>query len=277
MAIVELLAQHGEPSLTLADIVRRTGQSRATAHAVISELAAHQWVTRLPDGTYGLGASLVRLAQSISQADHLAHQAGPVLTALADELGFDCFLARRAGDEVTVTAHSTPAGAVTARRGWPTPGATTPLKPPVCREFIAWEQPAAQAAWIAAAPPALRTRLELALQAVRARGAAIERLTDAHATLLSALDSLDPATLPAGVRTQVGELLGQLSTIDFLADELPSEGRVAVMTIGAPVLGEDGRVAASVVSCPDRELSADELARTISATRAAAERLNHPR
>ncbi|MGC5248162.1 helix-turn-helix domain-containing protein [Gordonia sp. DT219] len=270
--VIEALCADEHP-LTLADIVRRTGHSRATAHAVVTELCNREWVMRLPDGTYTTGSRLIGLAAGITRADHLTRRARPTLDALAGELGVDCFVARRVGDEIVIVDHR-PRPDHTGADGTAA-GSALPLRPPVCREFIAWEPAEVRAEWIAQAPVALRTRLGLALDAVRERGASIERMTDDHVAVLTALNSLERTAVPQGVRSQVGELLGHLTAIDYLPAELAAAAgeRVAVVTVGAPVLDASGSVVASVVSCPNRSIAVPELDRIVAATRAAAEQL----
>ena len=82
--IVTVIADDGP--LTLADIVRRTRHSRATAHAVVSELAARGWVNRTGDGHFTVGPALRDLAVSIAHADPVSRFARPVLEDLAAEL-----------------------------------------------------------------------------------------------------------------------------------------------------------------------------------------------
>lgn len=271
--IVEALCRSETP-LSLADIVRRTGHSRATLHAVVTELCAQGWATRLPDGSYTTGTGLVALAWSLSRTDPLTRLARPTLAALSAELGIGCFVARRVGDEVVIIEHL-PDDRVPAGADWPATGATLPLRPPVCREFIAWEPAPIRAEWIARAPATLRTRLGLALDAVRERGASIERMTDDHVAVMAALDSLERAHVPDGVRSQVGELLGQLTAIDYLPHELDDTGpRVSVVTVGAPILDISGSATGSVVACPNRQVSRAELDSIVDATRTAAARLS---
>ncbi|WP_240523992.1 IclR family transcriptional regulator [Gordonia polyisoprenivorans] len=267
--IVEILGTADGP-LSLADIVRRTGHSRATAHAILGELTARGWAMRLPDGNYSTGGRLVGLAVAISRADHLTRRAGPLLDALAEQLGLHCFLARRVGDEITIAVGSAPPGHGPGSAAWLTSDARMPLRPPVCREFLAWAPPAERASWIATAPASLRTRLTLVLDAVRERGASIERMTDDHVALMATLDSLK---VPAGVRVRVDELLEQISTIDYLPDEL-GDDTIAAVTIGAPVFDAGGGVHASVVVCPGGRVDRTELDHLVDAARGCAAELS---
>ena len=69
-----------------------------------------------------------------------------------------------------------------------------------------------------------------------------------------------------------GDLLTELSVVDYLPEELESaaaEG-IPVVTIGAPVFGENRRVVAAMVACPNTTLPLPELRTLAEATRASA-------
>ena len=284
--IVELLAR-SDP-LTLADIVRLTGMSRATAHAVVSEMTGHGWVRRNQGGTYRIGDAFTELAGAVARDDPLSTKAAGVLDRLSEETGFDCFLARRAVDEVVVSEHTSPHIEEAAAgnpvvgdpvvgdggaHGWPRVGQRVALTPPVCREFVAWETSEVRSEWIARAPQSLRTRLALALDAVRDRGASIERMTDDHVSMITAIGQID--TIPDRLRSRVTEILGELTMVDYLPTELPDDpdAHVAVVSVGTPVFDVDAHVIASIVCCPNGIVPAGELRRIIDHSRRAAGRL----
>ena len=140
-ALIDASIRHPERRNTLADIVRDTGLPRATTHAIVVELADLGWVHRGEDGTIAVGPGLVATASRVLGADRLTASARPVLADLANALQMPVFLARRI-DEETVTA---------VEYAWPRAATRVPtlpvgrridLRPPICREFIAWEAPA---------------------------------------------------------------------------------------------------------------------------------------
>ncbi|WP_280221672.1 IclR family transcriptional regulator [Nocardia neocaledoniensis] len=262
--VLELLARHATDRLSLARIVREAGLSRATAHAVLTQLTADGWTVRDDDGCYGIGLRLLAVARRAEAAFPLRRTAAPHLRALAERTGHPVFLAERDGDSIVVTEV---VGEPSA--GWIRAGRRLPLAPPVCREFIAWEPEAARRAWLATADPAHRDRLARVLAEIRSRGYSVERLVDDSTPMLEVLAGLRNSPITEALRAQLGSVITELITIDYLPEELGPEN--AVVTVAAPIRDERGAVIASVVSCPDSRLSSAALADLGAATIAAAE------
>ncbi|HEY9311788.1 IclR family transcriptional regulator [Williamsia sp.] len=248
---IELLTTSIDTPLSLAEIVRRTGLSRATAHAVLAQLTQDGWVTRR-DGNFSISTGFVALVQRAERGFPMRRLAASVLHHMAGTLDIPAFLAERTGESITVTeVVGTPA------LEWIRPGRRVALRPTVCREFVAWSPDDEITRWVDAAPTGARHRLRDVLGEIRERGYAIERMTPDHAQMVDALASLRESPVPDSLRSRVDGLLTELTTIDYLADE--TVGQVAVVTIGAPIFDESGRVVASIVAVPNREMSADEL------------------
>lgn len=253
--------------MTLAEIVRATGSSRATAHAIVGELVAHDWVVRDESGAFRVGPAFVTLGRTAAAGDHVTDWAAAAMRQLSQSFGISGFVARRtAPDTVTIADHS----GDTTHTPWFAPGHHMRLRPPTCREFMAWAPPAEREAWIAQAAAGTRTRLALALDAIRERGYSIERVTNDHAQVVAALDSIDGVS--EGLRSRVGDLLAELATIDYLPDEMT--GEITAMTVGAPIFDATGDVVAAIVMCPGRSMATTEFTRMAEATRVAAEQIS---
>ncbi|WP_308163298.1 helix-turn-helix domain-containing protein [Nocardia alni] len=265
MQVIGLLARHPTERLSLARIVRATDLSRATAHAVLTQLTADGWTVRDADGDYGLGLGLLTIARHAEAAFPLRRLAGPVLREFAARQDIPVFLAEREDGAVVVTEL-----VGTPSLPWIRPGRRLPLAPPVIREFVAWAPDSERAAWLAHADPAHRDRLVAVLEAVRARGYSVERLADDSVPMLEALAALRNSPVTDPLRNRLGAMIADLITIDYLPEEL---GRAnAVVTVAAPIF--QGRaVAAAVVACPDTLLSARELTALGEATREIADGL----
>ena len=82
---------------TLAELVERTGLSRATAHRLAVALEVHRLLTRDRDGRWRLGPRLGELAGGAGGDALLARAAG-VLTRLRDTTGESAQLYRRQGE-----------------------------------------------------------------------------------------------------------------------------------------------------------------------------------
>ncbi|WP_330182100.1 helix-turn-helix domain-containing protein [Nocardia sp. NBC_01503] len=260
---IELLSRHPAEHLSLAQIVRGTGMSRATAHAVLTQLTADGWTIRDGDGNYCLGLGLMTVARRAEAAFPLRRLAAEAIQRLADAHRIPAFLAEREGDSIVITeVIGTPSVP------WMRAGRHIPFVPPVCREFVAWAPAATREHWLAAAEPIHRPRLELVLDAIRTRGYSVERLADDSAPMLEALTALRHSPVTDPLRHRLSAMITELITIDYLPDELGEHN--AVVSVAAPIFGADGEVVASIVACPDTQLPAARLVELAEATVAAA-------
>ena len=101
--------EHGPQSL--AELVERTGFSRATAHRLATALVVHGLVRRLPDGRFAPGLRLVALGRAAADALPLAEVAEAALEQLRDETGESVQLYVRNGDRrVCVASLESPHG-----------------------------------------------------------------------------------------------------------------------------------------------------------------------
>jgi DNA-binding IclR family transcriptional regulator len=264
--VIGLLARHPAERLSLARIVRATDLSRATAHAVLTQLTADGWTVRDADGNYGLGLGLLTVARRAEAAFPLRRMAVTPLREFAARQGIPAFLAEREDGAVVVTeVAGTPA------LPWIRPGRRLPLAPPVVREFVAWAPDSEREAWLADTDPAHRGRLVAVLDAVRARGYSVERLADDSVPILEALTALRNSPVTDPLRNRLGAMIADLITIDYLPDELGRDN--AVVTVAAPIfLGRT--VTAAVVACPDTLLSGQALTALGAATKQVADDLS---
>ncbi|MFI1918712.1 helix-turn-helix domain-containing protein [Nocardia sp. NPDC020380] len=261
---IDLLSRHSGEQLSLARIVRATGMSRATAHAVLTQLTADGWTLRDQDGNYCLGLGLMTVARRAEAAFPLRRLATDHMRELATAHRVPVFLAEREADAIVITeVIGTPSvpWIRTARR--------MPFAPPVCREFIAWAPDFERTAWLEAADPAHRPRLTAVLDAIRDRGYSVERLADDSAPMLEALTALRHSPVTDPLRHRLSSMITELITIDYLPHELGDHN--AVVSIAAPVFTREGAVTASIVACPDTNLSTASLLELASATTQAAE------
>ncbi|QLY34431.1 helix-turn-helix domain-containing protein [Nocardia huaxiensis] len=267
---IELLSRRPAEHLSLARIVRATGMSRATAHAVLSQLTADGWTLRDDEGNYGLGLGLLSIARRSESAFPLRRLALDAMRELSTAHRIPVFLAEREQSSIVITeVVGTPSVP------WIRPGRHIPLAPPVCREFIAWAPDPDRTAWLATADPSHRPRLESVLDAIRTRGYSVERLADDSAPMLEALAALRHSPVTDPLRHRLNALISDLITIDYLPDELTDHN--AVVSVAAPIFAADGTVAASIVACPDTNLSAARLSDLATATITAADQVTAAR
>lgn len=100
-----------ERPATLADLVDRTGLSRATAHRLAVALEAHGLLRRTSDGRFALGLHLVALARRATEQFPLAEAAAPAMEDLRAATGESVQLYVADGDRrVCVAALESPHG-----------------------------------------------------------------------------------------------------------------------------------------------------------------------
>jgi DNA-binding IclR family transcriptional regulator len=73
-----------EPRLTLAEIARRRGLPKSTAHNLLATLVAYGLVEKLEDDYYALGIGIIPLTQCARVNVELRDRAAPLLRQLAD-------------------------------------------------------------------------------------------------------------------------------------------------------------------------------------------------
>lgn len=89
----------GPRSLTLAEIARRAGLPRSSAHRILQRLVELGWVDR--EGfEYGLGLRMFELGAQVAPQRRLREMAAPVLTALHLRTGLTAHLSILAGPDV---------------------------------------------------------------------------------------------------------------------------------------------------------------------------------
>jgi DNA-binding IclR family transcriptional regulator len=74
-----------EPRLTLAEIARRRGLPKSTAHNLLNTLLAAGFVEKIDDDNYALGTTIVALTQAVRVNVELRDRAAPLLRRLADD------------------------------------------------------------------------------------------------------------------------------------------------------------------------------------------------
>ena len=108
LLLVQVIAQG---PCSLAELVERSGLSRATVHRLAVALEAHGLVRRTADGRFALGLHLVALGRAATEQFPLAEAAGPALTRLRDQTGESVQLYVRDGEQrVCIAALESPHG-----------------------------------------------------------------------------------------------------------------------------------------------------------------------
>jgi DNA-binding IclR family transcriptional regulator len=243
---MQLLGSDPRQRFSLAEISRTLGISRATAHAIMATLTAHDWATRDPQTAgYTSGsafASLVKPANASSLRGELRD--------LAASTGTQVFLTERQTNSLVVTdvaGQSLPGRPITR-------GTRMPLLAPFGRDWVAWSSPEMQDTWLRTIgePTAmLRERIQAVLEAIRRRDYAVERLTRESVRVFSALlalsggnDDIDLVTI------QLARTLAEQTIIDVLDAEMAPGTSHNIATVAAPVRGPNGEITMSIGAAP---------------------------
>jgi DNA-binding IclR family transcriptional regulator len=262
-----LLAAQPERRYSLAEISRNLGISRATGHAILTTLAHHRWVVRHEQTAgYSYGPAMGALTHP-----PLGSQFRPLLRELADTVGAQVFLARREGAALVVTDSIGDPSASRIESGL-----RMPLVAPFGRDYIAWAGDKVIKTWLKGigAPSAqLRRRLTAVLAEVRDRGYVIERLSREYVRVYMALRALATDGEPDPIAARLAGAFADLTSVDYLRDELDEAQVHHIATISAPIRDADGSVTMSITAAPFGPLSSAEIRSTGSAVRDAARRI----
>ena len=242
IAVIELLGSEPARQFTLAEICRSLNISRATGHAILTTLTAHDWVTRDPaNAEYAWGPAMASLTKPASSLVYRAE-----LQALATDTGTQVSLTRREGRTMVIV--ETVGECLTGPRI--SPGLRTPLVAPFGRDYIAGTSTEAQNAWLEAIgqpDPGLRRRMTAVLKEIRQRGFVVERLTKEYVRVYTALRALSSDGEIDMITTQLARAFADLTTIDVLPDEMNTTAGHSIATISAPIT-VDGSVTMSVTA-----------------------------
>jgi len=254
IAVMQLLTGAHDRVHSLTEIARDLGISKATCHAILATLTTHGWAVRDgPTAGYCSGPAFAAMARPIGSRIFR-----PQLNGLAESTGTPVFLARRDGTNVVVidSVGESPAG-VRLEAGF-----RLPLTAPFGRDYIAWAGAKVQHTWIQSVEqpsPALRARIDAVLEETRNRGYVIERLSAEYTRVYSALRTLDALGEPDAITVRLAGALAELSTVDYLPDELLGDSSHPVATISAPIKDAQGTVTMSVTSAPFDILTPDTI------------------
>jgi DNA-binding IclR family transcriptional regulator len=245
--ILDLLVTHPSERFTLTELVRRTGMSAGSAHAVLAVLEQSGHVTRhRSTRAYSLGPALV-VAGVIALEQHpgidaARHLIGP----LAVSLGVEVVVTARTIDEIIFVAR---AGDHTPQGPGIVEGERVPLIPPFGAVFFAWAPDDEVDAWLERSPDhSIETiaRYRAALELVRTRGFAVTAGSDAQRMLGERSFNLADDPSRVDLRDDVAELFATLANENYPLVQLDDGRPFDVGIVAAPVFGPDGSVIAAI-------------------------------
>lgn len=252
--ILELLASDPDRGFALTEIARVLHISHGTCHAIVTTLAARQWIVRdRHSGGYSWGPALAALSRPVNKQAFR-----PDLQRLSDAVGMQVVLGARQGPTVVVTdavGESLAAPPVSV-------GFRMPIVAPFCREFVAEAGGQVKKEWLGglgAPSPQLRRRLGAVLDEVRSRGYAIERMSREYVRVYSALQALAAEGEPDEITARLASAFADLTVVDYLPGELEGTEHL-IANVAAPIHDADGTVTMSVGASPFAAMTPAEVA-----------------
>lgn len=247
--IIDLLAAHGGEAFTLSEIVRRTGMSLGSAHAVLGTLEAGGYLSRHPiNKAYSLGPALVA-------AGFVALDEQPGIRNAIDRAPE---LAERLGCEVVVTSASSETIMVLVRRGRRSPhgpdvraGERIPLAPPLGVVFMAWSSPEEIDRWLARDPATDETAArhrQAALAVARERLYTVSAYSEAQHDFGALASELASVPGQPELSANLQGLLEALAETPYAVSEVQPGQTYDVGTIAAPVFDVNGAVMAAITA-----------------------------
>lgn len=225
-----MLASADRP-MGVGEIATALGIARATATAVVRELADASWVTRDADRRYTVGPALAGIGARLALPASVAER----LDALATEVGCGVTLSRIDVGALTVVAKAH--GGSRDIPGVPV-GQRVPLAYPAGAAVMPWRDGAERDGWVAGAGD--HDSAEHLLALVEQRRYAVFRPSSGDAGLVDVLaDLLDVVggdLLRPRLRTKVLTQLSALTARSYTADELDDVGSLPVSYLAAPIV-----------------------------------------
>lgn len=278
VAVLEFMAARPDERFTLSELARGCDLNKATAHALLTELAARGVLLRHPDEKrYSLGPRLVPVGTA-AQRGYQAQDFTPgVLRRLASSTGLAtaAVASEPHGDHATIVSRADPDGAVPVPVRWP-------LVPPNGAVFYAWADEPSVEAWLARSPAITSVQQALtALQAARRLGVVIGAAIPEWYRLTALLSERPAVQVVAGGEAANGnqsalrDALWHLARSSPLITDVDPDATYRAAYIAAPVFDQEGAVILAVVagSEPARPRTGRELATLVDRVVAAADEL----
>ncbi len=250
LQIIDLLVAHPDDHFTISDIVRRTGISLGSAHAVLNELTASGYLYRHPaHKAYSLGPALVTAGVAALKQHPAIAVATKAIEHLAADLCADVVVTAPTPTEIIFIAVAN-----THSQFGPgfREGERVPLVPPFGAVFMAWAPPEHVSDWLAHSPmpEAIDGRRAASmLAAVRTNGYAISLASTTQRALGDAVLALTDDPRQTRLRTSLGALIAAVGREDeYELTAVDPERTYDISTIAAPIFDSDRRVLAAIAA-----------------------------
>ncbi len=271
--ILDLLTTHPGRGFTLAEITRRLGIKRSTAHVLVTSLSELGLLSRSGHSReYRLGPALVPMGTVAERAFPAVMFAKREADRLAAEYDAECVIVTPVGEELLVVSHAGAPGPLSITY---VEGQRNPLAPPIGVIVLAWADEAAFESWLGRMDhvPSEHERafFKSAVESARRRGYAagvrvpgLDELPDLYAT--------HDLHTPDG-RREMSRALSLLAENQFLpvTADLPPDAEFSF--IAAPVFGPDSTMLLTLTFLPGEHYGAEHMPRLARAVVRGADRV----
>lgn len=244
--VIHFLASHPTESFGLSELSQRLDVNLASTHRILAALTNAGLIERHPrHRTYSLGLALVAAGQAALERHPTVEIAQRELQHLAEELGVECLAIAVAGDEFLVIARSgrPQPGRPTARVGERLPN--LPFLGPL---HWAWAPEEEFTSWLSHGDmsPAQLEFFRQAVTTVRSRGYSVACVGKALERLQEPLLRMAETPHDSALRSQVRQLIGELSQDELQLLQVEPGQRYRVSHIAAAVFDPKGRIALEI-------------------------------
>jgi DNA-binding IclR family transcriptional regulator len=274
--LLDLLARQPSEGLSLSELARRLGISKATGLGIAGALTRAGYLVRAEDTkTYTLGPALLGLGRAASEAFTSLAIARPEIRRLSQEVGLPASVATLVDDRIMLLDRTGPHGELDRMLQ---SGQRYPYTPPSGLVLAGWLSDDRIEQWLADYP---EVSMEASLQHLRALvdsarefGYIIERMSDVSVGALTVLAGLDGHDIPAPAANAIANMVSGLADRHYVSRDLRPGRHYDVTFVTSPSFDADGQ--------PDllfgllvfrRNITYDELVGYGDAVRAAASRV----
>jgi DNA-binding IclR family transcriptional regulator len=241
--LLDLLALHPSEGLSLSELARRLGISKATGLGITGALTNAGYLMRDEDAkTYTLGPALLGLGRAASEAFTSLALARSEIRRLNQELGLAASVATLVDDKIMLLDRTGPHGELDRMLQ---PGQRYPYTPPSGLVLAAWLRDDGIEQWLADYPEvsmdASLDHLRALVDSARELGYIIERMSDISVGALTVLAGLDGHDIPAPAVNAIANMVSSLADRHYVVRDLRPGRQYEVTFVASPSFDSAGR------------------------------------
>jgi DNA-binding IclR family transcriptional regulator len=259
--VLDFLTTHPGQVFSHADLSRRVGISKATAHSILTSLTAAGYLVRDPDTRlYSLGPAVIPVGTVAQQSLPAVARATDQAQLLFEELDVQCAVVWNSEEEIIILAH---AGIPRVSGFSGQAGQRLPLVPPMGGAQMAWATEAQIEAWLARYPGQLSDEMRAhhldILARCRRRGYAVGYSAEAYDRYSKLYQAPDAELHRNDVAAELRATLLALAHEGY--PEPAEDTALRPRFISAPVFDHAGRTVLSLSLLLDDRFTAGDMPR----------------